>query len=777
MERKTVDLGVSKYYRHVRGNLSNSQVGNLLISQFIDSLESELLSALEAKRPAKNVVCIKQFLGTYDLTPRESCYIVLRTAFSVRPGTSIQGTSMLLAQALREQIRYNHFLRTKRPGEIYMLKRAVKKKRSILQGLTKDIDTRRVDARRIGMWFVFALLEIGVFQRFRFFTTSGRSTPYYLYFQDSLVRYVEEQHSKMAHMSPQLLPMIIEPYDFTNLYDGGYHLIGNMLVRTRQHKGTQDLEEHEMPVVYDTVNRLQKVPYRINKKVHEVWDHFVKLGTDEAGLPYSVEHAPPLPEIPFQSEEEKRAWKKQDPKAFQEWKDLYIYRVKDRLAKKGRRQDIAMALWFLTNMLKYEQFWYTMFLDFRGRVYYNQGYLNPHKPDYLKGLLEFARGKKIEDPKWLYVYLANTFGHDKLPFREREAWAREAQDQILRCAADPYEHKFWTEAEEPFQFLAGCFDLQGYLSDPENYESHLVVHVDGTCNGLQHYAALLRDTETAKFVNLSSSDRPQDIYQYVAEVLTKELRSQGSNKHADLWLAVGIDRNLVKRVVMTLPYGVTRYGVKDQIYEELSTRNSTSKRYLGSSEINDRSACNYLGEVLFKVLEKYIRAPTATMSWLKKVAHCVGDNDIYWVTPSGFLVKQSYKRRDEDSDRVRFKDQTVTLSYRHFNKSVSMVKQKQGLPPNFIHSLDSAHLHRMVQRLPKDVDLVPVHDSFGTHVCDVDVLQRTLQTTFYEMYSEDILSDFLNQLKQQYPGVQFPDPPTKGNFNVAEVLQSDYFFS
>jgi len=40
---------------------------------------------------------------------------------------------------------------------------------------------------------------------------------------------------------------------------------------------------------------------------------------------------------------------------------------------------------------------------------------------------------------------------------------------------------------------------------------------DGSCNGLQHYAALGGDTLGAISVNLKASDKPQDVYTSVAE--------------------------------------------------------------------------------------------------------------------------------------------------------------------------------------------------------------------------------------------------------------------
>lgn len=39
---------------------------------------------------------------------------------------------------------------------------------------------------------------------------------------------------------------------------------------------------------------------------------------------------------------------------------------------------------------------------------------------------------------------------------------------------------------------------------------------DGSCNGLQHYAALGRDSVGAASVNLLPSDLPQDVYREVA---------------------------------------------------------------------------------------------------------------------------------------------------------------------------------------------------------------------------------------------------------------------
>ena len=43
---------------------------------------------------------------------------------------------------------------------------------------------------------------------------------------------------------------------------------------------------------------------------------------------------------------------------------------------------------------------------------------------------------------------------------------------------------------------------------------------DGSCNGLQHYAALGRDKAGAQSVNLWPYDRPQDVYSDVCDLVS-----------------------------------------------------------------------------------------------------------------------------------------------------------------------------------------------------------------------------------------------------------------
>lgn len=86
--------------------------------------------------------------------------------------------------------------------------------------------------------------------------------------------------------------------------------------------------------------------------------------------------------------------------------------------------------------------------------------------------------------------------------------------------------KWWAESEEPWQTLACCIEIKKAMecpNGPENYICHFPVHQDGSCNGLQHYAALGRDSTGAFSVNLATSDVPQDVYTCVCNIVSVKL--------------------------------------------------------------------------------------------------------------------------------------------------------------------------------------------------------------------------------------------------------------
>jgi DNA-directed RNA polymerase len=160
------------------------------------------------------------------------------------------------------------------------------------------------------------------------------------------------------------------------------------------------------------------------------------------------------------------------------------------------------------------------------------------------------------------------------------AWVEANTHKIIEVSKDPINNRWWAEAEDQWQFLAFCFEwsdmVLNYGGDTRQFPSHLSIQLDGTCNGLQNFSALLRDEDGGKATNLVPQDTPSDIYQEVADVLI-EMVGEDARKGIDeakIWNGK-ITRKVVKRGVMTTPYGAKKYGLKSQLKEELHKIDTT----------------------------------------------------------------------------------------------------------------------------------------------------------------------------------------------------------
>ena len=124
------------------------------------------------------------------------------------------------------------------------------------------------------------------------------------------------------------------------------------------------------------------------------------------------------------------------------------------------------------------------------------------------------------------------------------------------------------KADDPWQCLATCFDLYNAIEsgNPLEYCSSQPVHQDGTCNGLQHYAALGGDTRGAQQVNLSITDRPSDVYTHVANMVEERLAADCEKGHHFALLLKGkIARKVVKQTVSTLLAKLRGMFVTDEL--------------------------------------------------------------------------------------------------------------------------------------------------------------------------------------------------------------------
>lgn len=256
--------------------------------------------------------------------------------------------------------------------------------------------------------------------------------------------------------------------------------------------------------------------------------------------------------------------------------------------------------------------------------------------------------------EWLKIHLINLTGlKKKSSAAERLAYADEIIDLIMDSADHPFDGQgWWKQSDEKWQTLACCIELTRAIRSgkPEDYVSHMPIHQDGSCNGLQHYAALGRDQMGARSVNLVPAEYPQDVYSDVSALVQAEIEKDVAAGVAIAEVVKDfISRKIVKQTVMTYVYGVTKYGAKLQVLKRL-------KEDAKFPEAHKVAASLYISEKIFLSIRMMFTQTREIQDWLTQCAQIISfdyNQTVDWVTPLGFLVVQSYYKNARVSFRAQ----------------------------------------------------------------------------------------------------------------------------
>jgi len=631
---------------------------------------------------------------------------------------------------------------------------------------------------------------------------------YYLAATETTLEWIKNKTGYGELMCALYQPMIIPPVPWTKPSGGGYlgggggaqvtsetlskrneggsspenHPLSRLkLVKSRNKHYQEELRSTDLGLVYSSLNAIQNTPWKVNRPVLEamveVWRNSNAVVGDMP--PRENEPKPSKPLDIDTNKEARDKWKRQASA---------VMKANFKLGSKRLQveQTIRMAEKFASEAAIY--FPYT--LDFRGRVYSVPVGLNPQGHDISKGLLTFAQGKPILDQRaadWLAIHGANLWGYDKVSLEDRVQWVRENQERIVMSAKAPLDYRWWVMAdngEKAWQFLAFCIEWAGFVERGFGFVSHLPIALDGSCNGLQHFSAMLRDPVGGAATNLVPSDKPRDIYALVAERTIEKLKANGSTL-AHVWLTFGITRKTAKRPVMVVPYGGTRHSARKYLIEHVTERLKNEPGLLNPFSDSKElfRACQFLAGLLWDAIQETVVAARDAMNWLQKVSQIVSKESrpLNWTAPSGFKVQQAYPNVNKRRVDTTIGGSVVKLILEEeLAESIDKRRQAQGISPNFVHSLDAAALMFTVDAAAAFgiESFAMIHDSYGTHAADTDALRECLRQAFCQMYQQDVLKDFRDEIQKGLPeGIELPPLPKKGSLDINLVLQSDFFFA
>ena len=629
----------------------------------------------------------------------------------------------------------------------------------------------------------------------------------------------EINESHMIANAVRYLPTVIPPRPWTDPHNGGYYgesMLGTQLIRLKVQTKTKFLKAYnkklasiDLSTIYKALNAMQNTPFVINKFILQILKEIYASGGELGGVP-RTEPYPTLPKLSDDAtEEELKEHKK---------KAVGIYKQEE--ARKSKALRCLLALKVAEKLSTYDKIYFPWNIDYRGRCYPIPTALSPQGDDIQKSLLLFANPSSLNegDDRWMAIHGANLAGNDKISFDDRVAWVVENTTNIIASADDPLGYTWWydvSKGDYPMEFLSFCHEwkrLHDYKAENngsvKGFMSNLPLAFDGTCSGLQHFSAILRDEVGGHAVNLVPSDKVQDIYSIVADKVnvqllkdaqtgTEDEKKEGSDSYkygtrtlAQNWVAFdrikfgkdGITRKVCKRSVMTLAYGSKQYGFKENLLTDI-IHPYVLDHPDNNPFLNPNQAAVYMAKLIWDAVATTVVKAVEGMEWLQKVAGLITESGevVSWTTPNGFLVQQNYMKMEQKVIKLRFGGSQVRFYNQEETDEIDTRRQRNGIAPNFIHSMDASHLQRVVcaESDKGNKNFMMIHDSFGTDAAHAGSLYKTIREEFVGLYKDqNHLENFLGSVGYLIDDLDaVPAIPKFGKLDLELVKQSDFCFA
>lgn len=620
-----------------------------------------------------------------------------------------------------------------------------------------------------------------------------------LNYKCSISEDIMEKLTLKAYESFYPLPMLEEPLDWSwseeNGIQGGYNHFQKELIRTSSKR--VDYSRYSK-AIFDSVNYIQKVSWIVNEELLTVLRRDLKYPDIKDFIKSDYPNAEQCQweislgenaKIKLSEEEEFKL--REHRGIFLEAVELYKAEKADMESAVGKYRAIKMAL-DIADKYKGKIIYFPHSYDFRGRVYPLPVGLSPQGSDEVKSLLEYDEGRVLNEQgaNWAWAYLASLKGDDKITFEERIVRGK----QLL--------YADYKEADEPYQFLAHQLELQKFFIEP-NYKFKGRVHLDACNSGSQFTSAITGDkagciaTNVIPTIQEDGTHLRQDAYLLVADRATELTMSMIKVEEdverlelliflRDLLLANG--RKICKNPVMVSNYGGTAGGRSEILW------NMFRELKVDHKWINKKNA-NVFSKIIGESIHGVLNGGKAFELYIHKLNNVIAKRNrpIKWTTSDGFHVvhvKNKELKPRQVSCMLPGSRRSTTILKKGFSDAVSPAKMKSAISPNYIHSLDAELLRSVALRMEAEGIFYSdwIHDSFGCHPNDVDVMLDITKDEFSKLVEREPLKELDTELRRQagtsntsmkaLRKVKIPDlegfDQSKG---MEQVKDSNWFFS
>jgi DNA-directed RNA polymerase len=221
-----------------------------------------------------------------------------------------------------------------------------------------------------------------------------------------------------------------------------------------------------------------------------------------------------------------------------------------------------------------------------------------------------------------------------------------------------------------------------------------------------------------------------------------------------------ITRNIVKRNTMTVPYNVSKYGMSRQLWDIVDDATRENKIFWQGEKW---VVVKLLTQLNYQAIFEVVKSARLAQDYFATLA---STGQAMYLTPFYDYPMWNHAYKTTDT-RVATPLGTL-LIYNSDYDTVDINKQKAGLSPNIIHSLDAVLLYLVVEDM-KNIGVI--HDCFIMHPNDAEKVRTSFRQAFVKLFSSKPLEYIGHQINKDV------EVPSIGTLNLDEVLQAKYIIS
>lgn len=498
-----------KWYKAIK-TVDTRLTAALAINCFVDAAQKGLSMTAAREQAGKNFVALLFDQLVYGTGEREKAFQRFKAAMMKKMGDTYRRTDMFLARA--EHLGFE----TKKYANRNML-------------------------RSLGSALMDSVTQAGLLDWEKFKKGDDKKATRYLELSQEVLTAIEERNEKHFDLQSPMFSAVPDIPNEWRRHEDGWSCSGpydDKMLNFRTHFVRHMAEEQRLDVedrietnkldkVLEAVHHIQNTPYEINEYVLRAvqWVTKGRRGGDLGSWPNTEQ-------VPVEAKLDDDVWEAMSPDERSQWTQDKNDKIEANAAARGN----TTMLHRYTNAPNLEKpnepvgeaekllndgaFWMPHNADSRGRIYHVNDF-GHHDSDFIRAMFVFANKQQVTDENvpWLYLQTANTYGNkmDKLLVEDHSAFYDENREAVLACGEDfTTSFDIWSEAKEPFQFLASCRELflfEAAKSKGETYSTGLPIAVDASQSGVQHLALSLLHTDNCERVNLSDSNIRRDIYE------------------------------------------------------------------------------------------------------------------------------------------------------------------------------------------------------------------------------------------------------------------------